>query len=230
MQQWGMSSRPTDTHIAVIDPATGAPELDCFNAMARRSPLPLTYHLPGLHGVDSLLRARSGLAGVVILGSGASVHDDLVWLGALADWLRPHCVAGSPVMGLCFGHQLLAHLFGGEVGMLWAGEKRRGVRAVHVDAPRLMPPAEGPLIISHREGVVRPPAGWRTVASSESVAYDGIAHPTLPIWGFQPHPEATAGFLANNGITAADPETAFELGHRIVAAFLDLAAEKSECR
>ena len=225
-----MPPRPTDAHIAVIDPATRNPELDCFNAMARRAPLPLTYHLPGLHGVDSLLRERPGLAGVVILGSGASVHDDLPWLSALADWLRPRCLAGAPVMGLCFGHQLLAHLFGGEVGLLWAGEKRRGARVVQIDAPRLMPAAEGPLVISHREGVVRPPAGWHTVATSEAVPYDGIAHPTLPIWGFQPHPEATAGFLANNDIAVANPEAAFALGHRIVAAFLDLAAEKSGCR
>ena len=41
-------------HIAIIDPGTRVPELDCFNQLTRRSPVPLTYHLPALFGVDSL--------------------------------------------------------------------------------------------------------------------------------------------------------------------------------
>ena len=230
LQDWGMESRIPRPHIAVIDPATRTPELDCFNTMARRSPLPLTYHLPALHGFDSLYREGRPLAGVVILGSGASVYDDVPWIPALSAWLRDRLAPDLPVLGLCFGHQFLAHLHGGEIALLWNGAKRRGTRIVEVKAPALLPEETGPLVISHREGVVRPPEGWRVVATSPAVTYDGLAHPEWPIWGFQPHPEATAGFVAQNEITVDEPGTAFAFGHRIVAAFLDLAAEKWRCR
>jgi len=225
-----MTSAPHTGHIVVIDPATHTPELDCFNGIARRSTLPTTYHLPALHGLDSLDREKTAIAGVVILGSGASVHDETPWIAPLGHWLLAQAATEVPLLGLCFGHQLLAHLFGGEIGLLWDGEKRRGTRIVHVKAPSLLPQTVGPLVISHREGVLRPPQGWRVVAHSDDVIYDGLADPERPIWGFQPHPEATAGFVANNQIAVENPENAFALGHRIVGGFLDLAVRKWQCR
>src|SRR5688500_14799459 len=119
-------------HVAVIDPAMRVPELDCFNRMTRRSRGPLTYHLPALFGMDSLERGGEP-AGIVILGSGASVNDDLPWQHALKGWLRPRVEGGTPVLGLCYGHQLLADLLGGEVGYVSADRvKRRGLRTVRL--------------------------------------------------------------------------------------------------
>src|SRR5687767_4113928 len=93
--------------VAVIDPAVRVPELDCFNRMSRRTTARLTYRLPALFGLESLYR-EDALAGVVILGSGASVNESHPWQDALRDWLRPRLAAGTPVLGLCYGHQLLA--------------------------------------------------------------------------------------------------------------------------
>ena len=114
--------------IAVIDPAAGTPELDAFNALAQRSsalPVAFTYHLPALFGMGSLaqLEARAQLAGVVVFGSAASVHDGAPWQRELNAWLLPRLQsdAGTPVLGLCYGHQLIAHLLGGEVGRVWPG-------------------------------------------------------------------------------------------------------------
>ena len=69
--------------IAVIDPGTRVPELDCYNRISRHSPLPTSYHLPAQHGIDSLVRVQDLTVGVIILGSGASVHDDEPWQKAL---------------------------------------------------------------------------------------------------------------------------------------------------
>lgn len=60
-------------------------------------------------------------AGVVISGSHAMVTDHAPWMQDLQSWLRPVCDAGVPVLGICFGHQILAHLLGGEVGPHPAG-------------------------------------------------------------------------------------------------------------
>lgn len=212
-------------HVAVIDPGTRVPELDCFNRMSRRSRLPLTYHLPALFGLDSLRRAEDGLRAVVILGSGASVNEALPWQDELRDWLRPR-LDRVPMLGLCYGHQLLAQLLGGRVGFLFEDRhKLKGLRTVPLDPNPLWGEAcEGPMVISHREAVLEVPPGCDVVGRTPDCAVDALAHRTLPIWSFQPHPEATLAFVANNDVPFDAPEETLWFGHGLVDAFLDRVA------
>jgi GMP synthase-like glutamine amidotransferase len=219
-------------HIAVIDPGVRVPELDCFNRMSRRSPVPLTYHLPALFGLDSLVRAEDGLAGVIVLGSGASVHDTLAWQDQLSAWLAPRLQAGTPFLGLCYGHQLAAHLLGGEVGFLHADRhKVHGMREIALTGDVLWGDAcAGALMVSHRETVVRAPPGCAVVGASPEVAVEAFAHRGLPIWCFQAHPEATPAFAINNGVPFDADPAVLAFGHRLVDAFLDrVAAWGSTC-
>lgn len=205
----------------VIDPGTRVPELDCFNRIARHAPIPCTHHLPALQGSDSLWRVGDGVAGIVILGSGASVHDNLAWQSELDQWLLPMLERDVPALGLCYGHQHLAHRLGGEVGFLFDDRtKLRGTREVAVDADRMWGEARtGRMVISHREVVTRLPQGFETRARDEVVAIDAFAHPTRPIWGFQPHPEATTAFTTNNGIPFDEDPAILTFGHGYVDAF-----------
>lgn len=53
---------------------------------------------------------------ILVTGSPCSVHDDLDWIRKLMELIRRVADAGMPVIGSCFGHQLVAKVFGGEVG------------------------------------------------------------------------------------------------------------------
>lgn len=213
-------------HVAVVDPAVHTPELDVFNRMSRRSRLPLTYHLPALFGLDDLRRAEEGLAGIVVFGSGASAQDDPPWAPPLRAWLERH-LDRVPVLGLCYGHQILAQILGGEVGYV-APDRRKlvGRREVALRADRLWGDARRvPLLISHREEVKRLPGSCVVLGTSPDCAIDAFGHRELPIWGFQPHPEATPAFARNNDVPVEGDPSLWAHGHALVDAFLDAVAD-----
>lgn len=216
-------------HIVVVDPAVRVAEIDCLNRMALVSPLPLTYHLPGLVGLDSLRAERAGIAGIVVLGSGTSVYDSRPWQRPLEEWILPLMEKGVPTLGLCYGHQMIAHLFGGEVRFVHDDKRKNlGMRRVRLDADRLWGPAcEGELFVSHRETVSRCPDAMKVVGRSDLVATDVLAHHKLPVWSFQPHPEATQLFVRGSGATEGVSDMQLAFGWRLVDAFLALCHRAS---
>ncbi len=213
-------------HVAIIDPCLKTAELDTFNQLARRSPLTLTYHLPGLFGTDSLRRSESSMLGMVMLGSSSSVYDNFPWQKELSDWILPKMKAGVPTFGICFGHQLIGHLFGAKVGFVTpAKDKLQGFRQISVEgvAPWMKLAAKGPVFVSHREMVLECPKGFRVSAKSPECAVDGLVHETLPIYSLQAHPEATPGLLHN--LKYHGPEGDLSYGHSLIDAFIQTLAK-----
>ena len=62
------------------------------------------------------LPAYDTVSGVIITGSHAMVTDREDWSEFVAKWLRGIAANTLPVLGICYGHQLLAHAWGGDVG------------------------------------------------------------------------------------------------------------------
>ena len=209
--------------IIVIDPTIKDPEIEAINNIARRSPLGISIHFPALFGDQTIILSKRKPAGVIIMGSLASVHDKLPWQDTLQDYIVKMDKASIPILGLCYGHQLLAHIYGGKVDYLWGGDKKRGVREVNITKNYLWSVSQsGPLAYSHMEGVIECPLGFDVVASSNMIAIEGIASQNKPIWGFQPHLEATEGFLKSH-----EMEQVFNnaLGFTILDHFLKFCAE-----
>ena len=142
------------------------------------------------------LPSREGFAGAIVTGSGAMVTDRADWSERSAQWLREAAHAGMPLLGICYGHQLLAHALGGDVGYHPDG---REMGTVEID---LHPPAaDDPLFAglpqrfpaqaTHLQSVLRPPAGATVLARSLHDACHAFRWGERA-WGLQFHPEFSA--------------------------------------
>ncbi len=168
---------------------------------------------------------------IVLLGSAASVYDPDRWIVDLADWLRP-IVTGSihiPLLGICFGHQLVGHVAGGRVGWLRPDRsKSKGVRVTRFAASRLLPgEPELRVVVSHREELQDLPTGFYGVARRHASALDAIEHVELELFGVQFHPEARDEFARSASIdpTEIDARVIAD-GRRLLAAFQSRALDR----
>lgn len=139
------------------------------------------------------LPRREGFAGVIVTGSAAMVTDRHDWSERSAEWLRDAAHEGMSLLGICYGHQLLAHALGGEVDYNPAG---RESGTVHID---LHPQAgEDPLFATlptrflahatHVQTVAKPPQDATVLAKSEQDACHAFRWRDRA-WGVQFHPE-----------------------------------------
>lgn len=62
------------------------------------------------------LPAPGDYAGIVLTGAHEMVTDDRKWIHDTAKWVRESVAGGFPMLGICFGHQLMAMALGGEAG------------------------------------------------------------------------------------------------------------------
>lgn len=222
--------------IMIIDPGLRRPEFDAFNHMTRLSSLPLSYHLPAMFGFESFQAIPTAdIRGIVVLGSGASVNDRLPWQIQLESWLRPHLESGIPTLGICYGHQMLAHMFGGKIGWIYPdGSKYLQLRQIRIadelpsHAPQGWRSRQGSAVVSHQEHVALVPPSMRVLATSATVPIDGLIHETLPIFSFQSHPEALPGTARGFGLSLTPSEQdALAFGHALVKTFLEYAANRA---
>lgn len=134
-----------------------------------------------------------GYAGVLVTGSAAYVTDRADWSERSAAWLRGAAQGGTPVFGICYGHQLLAHALGGHVDYNPAGRESGTIELSLDPAAGEDPlfrglPAHFPAHATHLQSVLRAPDGAAVLARS---ALDGC-HAFRwgeRAWGVQFHPE-----------------------------------------
>jgi GMP synthase-like glutamine amidotransferase len=126
---------------------------------------------------------------IVSLGSDASAYDDGVpWIGRELALLRQAVASGVPVLGICFGGQLLARALGADVFRAARGEI--GWREVRSERPDLIP--AGPWFQWHFD-TFTPPPGATLLAHNDAGPQAFIHGRSL---GLQFHPEVDLGIVS----------------------------------
>ena len=129
-------------------------------------------------------------AAIIVTGSPASVHHREPWMLRTEAWLRERVAVRTPILGICFGHQLLAQALGGRVT---PNERGREIGTVAIERLTDDPLFDGlPTTFeanaSHSDTVLEPPASAVVLARSS-----GDRHQVLRFgprcYGVQFHPE-----------------------------------------
>ena len=217
--------------IAVIDCAVESPVIDCFNDLVRTHCLNATYHQPAIFDPRTLSTIPN-CDGIFLLGSASSVYDATPWKKSLIQSLKEAFRNKVPTLGICYGHQLIAHIFGAEVGFIFEDKKKlKGSRSIELatDFGNISKSSRLELVISHREEVKNIPEDFERLAHSDEIAVEALKHKELPIYSFQAHPEASFYFMESNvGLTDKEKQMQLkENGNYIIEEFLKLTGLKT---
>ena len=125
----------------------------------------------------------------VVTGSPAGVYDDLPWIAPLKDFLRA-AKGQAALVGVCFGHQVMAEAFGGRV---IKSDKGWGV-GLHTyrvleREPWMDAAATVSAPASHQDQVVELPPGARVFAASAFTPMGALVYGDQPAISIQLHPE-----------------------------------------
>ena len=147
----------------------------------------------------------------LVTGAAAGVYDPLPWIDPLKDFLVS-ARGRAPLVGVCFGHQIMAEAFGGKVIQSPKGWGV-GMHTYAVRAPAPWMDAAAPIAVaaSHQDQVVEPPPGARVVAASDFTPFGMLAYDDQPAISIQLHPEfapayAEALIEARRGTRYSDAE------------------------
>lgn len=133
----------------------------------------------------------SMLDGIAITGSSAGVYEDHAWFAPLRAFIRSAYAARTPMVGICFGHQIMADALGGDVRKSekgW-GLGRHTYRVTRRPSFMSSAPDTLSIVCSHQDQVIVPPAEAQVILASDFTPNAGLYYDNGAALSFQPHPE-----------------------------------------
>lgn len=138
-------------------------------------------------------------SGILITGSGSMMSMPEQWMIDTSNWIQRAVEASVPILGICFGHQMLAHALGGHVGPNPNGLEA-GTADVHFNSkchgdPLFFDfPQQTPFHVHHYESILNLPEGAEVLASN-NIEQNHIVKFAPHVWGVQFHPELTMDIM-----------------------------------
>jgi GMP synthase-like glutamine amidotransferase len=158
-------------------------------------------HLRGIrtHTVNvpsgAVLPALGRFTHVLLTGSEASILRPRPWFDTEASLIREAVDRGVPILGSCFGHQMLVHALSGPAHL--ARSEPPEVGWAHIERTGSDPLFEGlpdpwSTFVFHFDEVVDPPPPWRKLGRTAHCDTHVLRYGERPVWGIQAHPEISS--------------------------------------
>ena len=128
--------------------------------------------------------------GWLVTGSRHGAYDDLPFIAPLEALIRAIHAERRPLVGVCFGHQIVAQALGGRVAK-WPGGWSLGRTAYRIEGV-----GDVALNAWHQDQVVALPPGARVVGETTACRVAALAYGDHA-WTIQPHPEFTPALIAD---------------------------------
>ncbi len=211
--------------LAFIDCYQETPANICVNTFIESTNIPSTYHMVSKFGLSSLNNLDQKCA-YVILGSATHVEEKPSWQSELVKFIDQKLEDGYPVLGICYGHQLMGHYYGSRV------EYINPARAVIKEARQITLKSsfwnyqqqDLTFAYAHAQIISELSDEFEELAFS---AYPNeiIRHKTLPFFGIQAHPEASGNFLKTQTSVSSEQLTSvIDTGTKFLTEFYSYAS------
>ena len=168
-------------------------EIESFDVQSGQLPDPVAHHA------------------YLITGSPAGVYDPLPWIDPLQQFIRS--ANGAKMVGICFGHQVMAEALGGHVEK-WKNGWSTGLHRYAIVRSEPWLDGAGTIAIpaSHQDQVVVQPPNTEVLAASDFTPFAALAWTDRPAISFQFHPEFSPAFakalIEKRYDAVPDPEAA----------------------
>jgi len=174
------------------------------NAVHRLLFRPQWHWMPHLKGVETRvvnlpsnppLPDLGAFTHVIFTGSEASVLQPRSWFHQEAQLIRDAVARGIPVLGSCFGHQMLVYALSGTDFLRRCRSPEIGWADVQILRPDpLLDGLPNPwrTFVYHFDEVVAPPSPWLCLGRTEHCATHVLRYGEHPVWGLQAHPEISS--------------------------------------
>ena len=178
--------------IAVFDCVAGDKLTEKYGSVANtvtnwiKPHLPEAEFIPVHIAVGEAPSKPEDVDGVIVSGSEKGVYDDTPWMQPLRDSLVDLREAGVPVFGICFGHQIMADVYGGKAEKVDQGFIT-GARKFDMDGNHT------PAYVAHQDQVTTVPPQAHVIASAPYCPAAALSY-DFPAMSVQFHPEYSDGF------------------------------------
>jgi GMP synthase (glutamine-hydrolysing) len=148
----------------------------------------MLYNKAGYDKVEELL--RDGVAKIILSGGPSSVYSDPPNLSSMICADVKEGRIRLPLLGVCYGHQMIAHVFGAKVGKGRSAEYGMGEVSIE-DADTIFAgiPPKLRVWVSHFDEVKELPKDFARLATSGTCPIEAMMHKERRIFGVQFHPE-----------------------------------------